>query len=796
MSFSSTVTLGVVGNTISAVKILSCGADSACSGGDQIIGYDNVTVSSFPLVVHNIPNNTQYIKLVALGSECESVSQCLAISSIPGPSYSVVPVSTTVNEGGTVTFNVTTEYVNNGTTLYWFVDTNSSSSASDFGTTGSGPTSGSVSILDNTGSFTVNIHADNFTDGGPETFFVKLTTTNNQSATAVATSTNVTILDSSTTPVIVPTYDVEPQSSNVNEGNSLQFDVTTTNVTNGTTLYWFVNYGGASQSGDFVSVSGQFLVSNNVGSFSVTLNTDSVYEESESFSVDLRTTNNQSASVVANSGAVTINDKTVTYDIIPASYLVNEGSTLIFTVNTRNVPNSTVLYWKVNFNGGSTASGDFDAISGTTTITNNTNTFNLEIIGDNVTEGSQTFYVELRTDSITGTIVDYTNPITITDSSIDPVPTYDVEPQSGNVNEGSNLQFNVTTTNVANGTTLYWFINYNNTSQEADFADISGDFNITDNGGSFSVALSSDLVYETSEAFSVDLRTTNNQAAAVVANSGTVTINDKTVTYNISPSVTSANEGSTVTFTVSTTNVPNSTVLYWKVNYNNSSEIEDFTPPISGTTTITNNASTFNLEIAADNFTDGTETFFVELITGSIGGTVVAYTSAITIGDISLTPLPSSYLFYAAAGISGAQGDWVTFTDTTTTFKFNSLTEDFETYIGRRISTSDRIQIYTHDVCINKNTVTYSLNYVHKAGQTGSAQSAIGAIFAHPVSMGTIVEFKDISTNQTYQPVPIGGRTTSGTDFKIGSVYYRLYRFLNNQVTGTNNFTLRVTTCS
>jgi hypothetical protein len=158
-------------------------------------------------------------------------------------------------------------------------------------------------------------------------------------------------------------------------------------------------------------------------------------------------------------------------------------------------------------------------------------------------------------------------------------------------------------------------------------------------------------------------------------------------------------------------------------------------------------------------------------------------------------PMPPSYLFYSAAGFSGSQNDWVTFTDTTTTFKYSGLTEDFETYIGRRISTSDRIQTYTHHVCVNKDTATYILNYAHKAGQTGSAQSAIGAIFAHPVSMGTITNFIDVSTNQTYTPVPIGGRTTNGTDFKIGSVYYRLYRFLNNQVTGTN-FTLKVTTCS
>ena len=221
------------------------------------------------------------------------------------------------------------------------------------------------------------------------------------------------------------------------------------------------------------------------------------------------------------------------------------------------------------------------------------------------------------------------------------------------------------------------------------------------------------------------------------------------------------------------------------------------TPTPTPTTSITATATTTPTPTGTPTPTQTTEGTPTPTPTTSITATPTpTQTPTPTLTLTASPPLAPSYLFYSAAGISGAQGDWVTFTDTTTTFKYNSLTEDFETYIGRRISTSDRLQTYTHDVCANKDTVTYSLNYAHKAGQTGNAQSAIGAIFAHPVSMGTIVDFIDVSTNQTYQPVPVGGKTTNGAgDFKIGSVYYRLYRFLFPQVSG-DSFTLKVTTCS
>jgi hypothetical protein len=110
-------------------------------------------------------------------------------SAPPTPSYSFGSIPSSINEGSAGTFNVTTTNVSDGTTLYWTVATNSG----DFGTT-----SGSFTITSNAGSFTVTPTADATTEGS-ETFTVALRTVS-ITGTVVATSSTVTINDTSTTP--------------------------------------------------------------------------------------------------------------------------------------------------------------------------------------------------------------------------------------------------------------------------------------------------------------------------------------------------------------------------------------------------------------------------------------------------------------------------------------------------------------------------------------------------------------------------------------------------------------------
>jgi hypothetical protein len=116
-------------------------------------------------------------------------------------------------------------------------------------------------------------------------------------------------------------------------------------------------------------------------------------------------------------------------------------------------------------------------------------------------------------------------------------------------------------------------------------------------------------------------------------------------TYSISPSTTSLNEGSSVTFNITTTNFGSGT-LYWTLEgvsgtINNS----DFSSPANavtsgGSVSITNNSGSFAVTLSNDSSTEGTESFLARLRLGSTSGATVASSSTISVGDTSTTPPP------------------------------------------------------------------------------------------------------------------------------------------------------------
>jgi hypothetical protein len=108
--------------------------------------------------------------------------------------------------------------------------------------------------------------------------------------------------------------------------------------------------------------------------------------------------------------------------------------------------------------------------------------------------------------------------------------------------------------------------------------------------------------------------------------------------YSIRPNVTLVNEGSTVTYTVSTDNIINGTVLYWK-NLGSSTSQDFVDGNNSGTVTITADTGTITRQIRSDTITEGTETVILQLLTGSLTGVPVATADTVTISDTSLTPV-------------------------------------------------------------------------------------------------------------------------------------------------------------
>lgn len=147
------------------------------------------------------------------------------------------------------------------------------------------------------------------------------TPTTSVSATPTQTPTPTYTPTQTATATSLPVYSVAPAFSNVNEGSYLTFNVSTTYVPNGTTLYWTINTNGSSSPSDFDATSGSFIINSNSGSFSVYVNPDQVTEGSESFFAYVRT-GSVSGGIVATSSVVTIND-TSTYPGVSLTYTLD-----------------------------------------------------------------------------------------------------------------------------------------------------------------------------------------------------------------------------------------------------------------------------------------------------------------------------------------------------------------------------------------------------------------------------------------------------------------------------------------
>ncbi len=101
-----------------------------------------------------------------------------------------------------------------------------------------------------------------------------------------------------------------------------------------------------------------------------------------------------------------------TYTATPTTFSVSEGSSVTINVATTAVPNATTLYWTV------TKASEFNVSSGSFTISNNAGQFTVTPIIDAVVESPETFQVQIRTVSTSGTVVDTTSAITINNVNV------------------------------------------------------------------------------------------------------------------------------------------------------------------------------------------------------------------------------------------------------------------------------------------------------------------------------------------------------------------------------------------
>ena len=352
------------------------------------------------------------------------------------PKCIIVPDELFVNEGDTITYTLTTEYVSDGTVLE-FKKYSGTAVDADFNT----PLTGTVSIQNNSGAFSLDVKNDILVEGvetitmslnisGKTTTLAKSPMVTIGDTTPVPTSTPTSTPDPTSTPV--PTYSISTGligsvgGSYVTEGQTINFTVNTTNVANGTRFYFQTKDNSAGlgtfdltySSSTSIGSGNNFIVNNNIGTFNVQLLNDNSPEGTESFKITMHdyaawvaagSVPNMQFPALATSETIIVNDIAApTYTLTSNTVTLTEGgSVATFYVNTTNVPNGTRLnfstfnnsdglgWYDINWSSPTSNGTVGDRQLANLAIYNNYATFTVWAVQDNILENQESFKVQL-----------------------------------------------------------------------------------------------------------------------------------------------------------------------------------------------------------------------------------------------------------------------------------------------------------------------------------------------------------------------------------------------------------------
>ena len=412
------------------------------------------------------------------------------------------------------------------------------------------------------------------------------------------------------------------------------------------------------------------------------------------------------------------------YDVTPSATSVDEGSSINFVVNTENVSVGTTLYYGtlVGAAGSSATSNDLDALTGSFNIvsdgtaTGGIGTVTRTIVLDGVTEGPETFRLVIRTDSISGSAVTFTDDITI--NNIDPSYNFVLTNQSGIVTniaeEGELVTVTLNTTNIATGTEFkIWFDEEPGTNSDKDSRDF-GFYNeqddrlftsnshvitIVGSATTFRIGAANDFREDENDTFRIILREryhSNNDPAIIFA---TLQVTDVNLLLEVTTDKTLVDEGDDLTVTVGNPRHPVTGIgtfmpsgpLYttleavsgtFPIGVNNIPE--DFSYPWTDLKSLVQtgyysgygNSSTFTIPIYADFLVEGLEVFYVAFRSGSYTNPIIARSADITINDTSTVPgTKANSLTFGPVIVNRDQGNVANITDWYKICKIDDLPE-------------------------------------------------------------------------------------------------------------------------
>lgn len=472
------------------------------------------------------------------------------------------------------------------------------------------------------------------------------------SANNITVTNNLVTFNSRTpynVPYVVPpaftpvTAVITPSATTINEGSTITFTVVGTNTSNGT-YYWTVEQGeiGTVSAADFnpASLSGSFTITTNSGSFTITPTKDLLTEGSETFVVFVRQTS-ITGTVIGNTETITITDTSLTpaFTVAPAS--VDEGSSAAFTV--QNVGPDGTYFWTVL--NGTSANSDFTSTSGSFTVSgstggidNGTGSFSVSIVADRTTETIETFQVQVRSGSTSGTVLLTSSSVTINDTSL--TPEFNGVPNGNAFDEGVTTSFTVA--NLGPAGTYYWTI-LNGTTVDADFSAVSGSFTTSTLNGNGTILITAlaDRVTEGQQTFQIQVRT-GSTSGTVILTSQTFTVRDVSLTPSLVANTTQIREA-----TIATSSIPNSVIFtasnlgpagtyYWTLNGLVESAVLDGLQGAFQTLTENGSADITVRASAVDVIQESTGTFTLSVRQGSTGGTIIVTSPSVSLLDSTI----------------------------------------------------------------------------------------------------------------------------------------------------------------
>ena len=323
--------------------------------------------------------------------------------------------TTSVTEGESIEFTINTNDVEIGQSLWW--DTLGDLSSADW--TDNDPndhvtivSTGSTTPYTGIATVTRTLKADGITETG-DTFWLRVST--NSGGQVVGYSSTITVIDA------VPTATITADKTTVNEGDSVVFTVSTTNMSPNSTLYY--SHTGTTDSTDFypAGTTGNFTIdSSGNGTITRVISGDFTSEGTEDFTLTVRS-GSTTGTALTTAPTIQVTNAVPTFTTTPSATTIDEGDTLTMTVNTTGLHEDKRLYYSIEGTGVSPSDFTNNSLTGYFDINSSgVGTFNVTLDSDRVTEGGEVFVVRIRDGSTTGAIVHTSVNITINDTSLSP----------------------------------------------------------------------------------------------------------------------------------------------------------------------------------------------------------------------------------------------------------------------------------------------------------------------------------------------------------------------------------------